>query len=351
MTETSKTILVTGGYGFMGSHFVRHLYRTYPTYRIINLDLLTYAGNPDNLADLEAEEKNGNPSSRRYQFIKGDICDALFLEEVFRKHRFDAVAHFAAETHVDRSIFNVSDFIRTNIDGTHLLIDAVQRHGVPRMVHISTDEVYGSVPEGTSGEDAPLRPSNPYSTSKACADLLAQSYMYTHKVPLVIVRGSNNYGPYQYPEKLIPLAVSNLIAGKKIPVHGDGGHVRSWLHVGDFCSAVDLAMHKAPVGTIYNASGDGRTNIEVLAMIADTLDVRMDDYRMHTPDRPGADRRYAPDSTKIRQELGWSPLHRIEESIGAVAEWYLKNREWWSKIRATKEYQDHYAKQSQGKWY
>jgi dTDP-glucose 4,6-dehydratase len=252
---------------------------------------------------------------------------------------------------VDRSIFNVSDFIRTNIDGTHLLMDAVRRHGVPRMVHISTDEVYGSIPEGITGEDAPLRPSNPYSTSKACADMLVQSYISTHQAPAVIIRGSNNYGPHQYPEKLIPLAVSNLIEKKKIPVHGDGGHVRSWLHVEDFCAAVDAVLHRARPGAIYNVSGEEKTNLEILEMIGTAIGIPAGPHLAHTADRPGADRRYAPDPSKLQREIGWRRRHTIEQSIGEVADWYVKNQDWWKKIKAKREYQDHYAKQAQGRWY
>lgn len=347
MQENYKNILITGGCGFMGSNFIRHLYRKYPSYRIFNLDLLTYAGNLDNLVDIETADGD----KHRYQLIQGDVCDPVFLDEIFNKYRFDMVIHFAAETHVDRSIFNVTDFIRTNVDGTYLLIEAVRKHNIPRIVHISTDEVYGSVPEGFSKEDAHFRPSSPYATSKACADLLVQSYMRINKVPAIIIRGSNNFGTYQYPEKLIPLVITNLIDGKKIPIHGNGQHIRSWIHVNDFCNAIDIVAHNAPVGSIYNASGEKRTNMEIMNAIAKHMNVALDDHKEHVEDRPHADHRYNPDSTKLESELGWSRQHTIEDSMGDVVKWYVKNPTWWRKIKSKKEYQDHYAKQSQGKWY
>lgn len=351
MTESHKNILVTGGYGFIGSNFVRYLYKRYPSYRIYNLDALTYAGNTENLKDIEDAEEELGDNERRYYFVKGDICDAQLIDNLFSKYCFESVAHFAAETHVDRSFLNVSDFVRTNIDGTHLLIKAVRKYNIPRIVHISTDEVYGSVPEGISKEHSLFNPSNPYSTSKACADLLVQSYIRTHKIPALIIRGSNNFGPYQYPEKLVPLTITNLLAGVKIPIHGDGKHVRSWIHVEDFCNAVDIAMQHGPVGSIYNISGEEKTNMEILLEIARILNMDITKYKVHTKDRPGADYRYAADSTKIKRELGWLPHHTIANSIDSIVSWYLTNQTWWRKIKSKREYQDHYLKQSQGKWY
>lgn len=335
----------------MGSNFIRHLYRTYPDYQIYNLDLLTYAGNPDNLADIEELEYGAPAGRKRYHFIYGDICDDRLLKILFARHRFDMVVNFAAETHVDRSIIDMNDFIRTNVGGARSLIEAVRRYGVGRFVHISTDEIYGDVPHGIATEDSPLRPSNPYSSSKAAADLIIQSFIRTHKVPAIIVRGSNNYGPYQYPEKLIPLAISNLIEGKKVPVHGTGEHIRTWIHVEDFCRAVDTVMHNAPVYSMYNVSGEQQTNIGVLRHIAKHVGVDLDRHKEHITDRPGADTRYAPDSTKLRTELGWQPLHTLENSLGGVVAWYLKNRPWWEHIKQRKEFVDHYEKQAKGQWY
>lgn len=335
----------------MGSNFVRFLYHKYPDYQIFNLDALTYAGNPENLADIETDETKLSQADKRYVFIKGDICDFVLLENLFDRYTFDLIFHFAAETHVDRSIFNVADFIRTNIEGTRSLLEIARKRHSPRFVHISTDEVYGSVPKGFSKEDAPLRPSNPYSTSKAGADMLVQAYIKTYHVPALIVRGSNNFGPYQYPEKLIPLAISNMIEGTKIPVHGSGQHVRSWLHVQDFCSAVDLVAHEGVEGDIYNVSGEPRTNVEVLQVIANYLGKNLDTHKNHINDRPAADLRYAPDSSKLQEALGWSRKYTLAASLDNVVKWYLDNRDWWQKIKLKKEFLDHYQKQSKAQWY
>jgi len=263
MQLSFKNILVCGGSGFIGSNFIRYIYNKYPDCKIFNLDLLTYAGNPANLADIEEKENKRNPANQRCHFFRGDICDGALLANIFEKYNFDAVINFAAESHVDRSFVSVFDFIRTNVEGVRSLIEATRKYKVSRFVQISTDEIYGSVPEGFSTEDAPLKPSNPYAASKAAADLLVQSYIKTHQVPALIVRGSNNYGPFQYPEKLIPLAISNIIEGIKVPIHGSGEHRRTWIHVNDFCSAIDTALHKAPDYSIYNASGEEKTNLEI----------------------------------------------------------------------------------------
>lgn len=349
MEQPQKKILITGGAGFIGSNFLRFLYHKYPQYRMVNLDLLSYAGNSENLRDIEMLDRH--LPITRYHFVQGDICDEQMLEKLFSEHQFGAVVHFAAESHVDRSIFNVLEFVRTNIDGTRALLEAVRRFRVPRMIHISTDEVYGSIPEGrTADEETPLRPSNPYAASKAGADLLVQTYMKTFDLPAIVVRGSNNYGPFQYPEKLIPIAITNIIEGKKIPVHGTGEHVRSWLHVEDFVRAIDLILHRASAKTIYNVSGEERTNLEVLTMLTHTL--KKDDAlaREHVNDRPGADLRYAPNSKKLTHELGWTRAHHFEESIAGVVQWYLGNQEWWRTIRLKKGFLDHYERQSRGQW-
>lgn len=346
-----RSILITGGCGFMGSHCVRQFYRTYPDDTIFNLDLLTYAGNPENLLDIEVGEKDRATADRHYHFIHGSITNSQLLDALFQEHRFDLVINFAAETHVDRSIMNMTDFINTNIGGVRCLIEAVRTHKVPRFIHISTDEVYGDVAIGRSAEDAPLRPSNPYASSKAAADLIILSFMRTHDLPAIVVRGSNNYGPYQYPEKLIPMAISNFIEGRPVPVHGTGLHVRSWLHVEDFCDAVDLIARSAPVREVYNVSAEERTNLEVLGILARALKVNMEEHTVHINDRPGADLRYAPDSTKVRTTLGWSPKRMLEKELPCVVAWYLAHRTWWEKIKERQEYQDHYQKQSKGQWY
>ncbi len=343
-------ILVTGGCGFMGSNFIRHLLGAYPNYRIYNLDALTYAGNPENLRDIELEQADIDLEKRRYFFIKGDICDMTILHTLFDRHRFDMVVHFAAETHVDRSMSDVADFIRTNIEGTRCMLEAVRAYNVPRFVHISTDEVYGTILAGEAKEDAPLRPSNLYSASKAGGDLLVQAFMNIYRLPAMIIRSSNNFGPFQYPEKLIPLAISNLLEGKKIPVHGSGEHTRSWLHVEDFCHAADLIAHRGAERHIYNISGDSRTNMQVMQMVADILGKDLAAHKEYTNDRPNADVRYAPDSFKLQKELGWSRKHAIESSIGNVVKWYAENQPWWRKIKATKAFQDYYERQSKAQW-
>jgi len=341
--KSYTNVLICGGSGFIGSHFVRHLYFKYPDYKIFNLDFLTYAGNNDNLTDLE--------NLGRYQFIHGDICDGNLLAEIFGKHNFAVVVNFAAETHVDRSIWNSFAFIHTNINGVHSLIDTCRTYKVPRFIQVSTDEVYGDIEEGFSTEEAPLCPSNPYSASKAAADLLVQSYMRTFKLPALIVRGSNNFGPFQYPEKLIPLAIVSLIRAKKIPVHGSGEQVRNWLHVLDFCSAIDIVMHQGPDFSVFNVSDVSRKNIEVLGAVAKALNKDLDSCKLHTKDRPGGDQRYALDSTKIRRELGWSPRYHFDDCIEGVVNWYLSNKEWWTKILSRKEVWDHYQKQFEAEYY
>lgn len=342
-------VLVTGGSGFMGSHFIRHLYNAYPQYAIVNLDALTYAGNPENLADIEAIENEKDLDNRRYIHVRGDVCDPVLVDRVFSEYRFDLVVHFAAETHVDRSIFNFSDFVRTNVEGTRVILEAVRNHQVPRVVHISTDEVYGSVPAGESTEHAPINPSSPYAASKAAGDMLARTYANVYNVPLAIVRSSNNYGTHQYPEKLIPLVTSNLLAGEAIPVHGNGLHVRSWLHVSDFVDGVDRIAHQERVGGIYNMAGESLTNLEIIAAIGNILGVEPE--LTFVGDRPSADHRYAPHAGKIERELGWKRKRSIAEALIEVIEWYRMNESWWRSIKARKEYLDHYEKQSKAQWY
>ena len=353
LADMPRTILVCGGAGFIGSHFIRHLYLTHPRYTIYNLDVLTYSGNKKNLADLELLESAKPLAERRYHFVYGDICDQPLLDHLLSLRRFDVVVNFAAESHVDRSLCSAYDFVRTNVVGVHTLIDACSRSRVPRFIQISTDEVYGNVLTGFSNEDAPLNPSSPYSASKASADVLVKSYTRSHNLPAVIVRGSNNFGPYQYPEKLIPLAITNLIEQKKIPVHGHGQHVRSWIHVLDFCEAIDLIMHRGEVGQIYNVAGTGKTNLEVLEAIWSALKRPGDLYDLiiKTSDRPGADLRYAPDDGKIRRLFGWTARRSFDDTIAQTVAWYRANEGWWREIKGTPTYIEHYKRQERASYF
>lgn len=345
-----KKILVTGGAGFIGSNFIHYIYDKYPTYKIYNLDLLTYAGNPDNLKKIELADRSMAVSSRRYFFIKGDICDQRLISRIFKKYKFDIVLNFAAESHVDRSITNDYHFFRTNLTGVHNLISLVRKYAIPRFVQISTDEIYGDVIRGVSKELHPLRPSNPYAASKAAADLVVQSYMRTHKLPLLIVRGSNNFGPYQYPEKLIPLTVTNLLEGKSIPVHGNGNQVRRWIHVEDFCRAIDLVMQKGKDFSIYNISGQEVSNLDIVRSIAKTLNKNPDDFTHFINDRPGGDKRYAPDSSKIKKELGWELKYPVKKYLSQVVNWYVDNDSWWKKVKKKKEFETYYEKQCRSEY-
>ncbi|GAA0912426.1 dTDP-glucose 4,6-dehydratase [Streptomyces thermoalcalitolerans] len=313
-------ILVTGGAGFIGSQFVRGLL-TRGTDQVTVLDALTYAGNPANLAPVA--DRPG------YTFVHGDIRDAGTVDEVMPGH--DAVVHFAAESHVDRSITGAAPFVSTNVLGTQVLLDAAHRHGVARFVHISTDEVYGSIDEGAWTESQPLAPSSPYSASKAGADLLALAYHRTHGMDVVITRCSNNYGPYQYPEKLIPLFVTRLLDGGRVPLYGDGGHIREWLHVEDHCRGVELVLHKGRPGEIYHIGGGTElTNRELVDRLLAACGAdwsRVD----HVADRKGHDRRYALCSDKIRDELGFVPQVDFETGLAQTVAWYAEHREWWSR--------------------
>lgn len=340
-SKFSKSILVCGGAGFMGSNFIRYIHNTYHDYKIVNLDLLTYAGNLDNLKDVE--------SSKRYEFIHGDIGDKPLVDAILVKNKFDVVINFAAESHVDRSLVDAFQFIRTNVQGAYILLESVRRHRVPRFIYISTDEVYGDISAGIkSSEDYPFTPTNPYSATKAGADLMTQAYMKTHRVPALIIRSSNNFGPYQYPEKLHGLVISNFLEGIKIPVHGNGKHLRSWLHVEDFCRVLDLIMHKADDFKIYNISGEEKSNIEVIKMIAGILNKDYSQYIEFVNDRPGPDLRYALDHSLIEKELGWERKHSYSDSLKGVIDWYAKNKPWWQKIKKDKDFLEHYEKQRKG---
>ena len=317
-------ILVTGGAGFIGSNFIHHMAASYPDREIVNLDLLTYAAN---LKNLEGMEKNPN-----YTFIRGDICDRDLLQTTLDRFPADAIIHFAAESHVDRSIADASVFVRTNLLGTYTLLEAARRHDIPRFIHISTDEVYGSAPGGSFRESDPLAPSSPYSASKAGSDLLALSYFTTYHLPVIVTRCTNNFGPYQHPEKLIPRFITNLIEGKKVPVYGTGKNVRDWIHVTDHCRALDLLLERGGAGEIYNiGGGNERTNLQITDLILGLLgkDTSMVEY---VADRPGHDFRYSLDTSKIR-ELGWQPGQSFEKALRETVDWYLRNEWWWRPFR------------------
>jgi dTDP-glucose 4,6-dehydratase len=331
-------ILVTGCCGFIGSNFIRYFLKSYPNDALINVDKLTYAGNLENLSDLS--------QSPRYYFIRGDITDAPRMEELINKG-VDAIINFAAESHVDRSIEDPSAFMKTNLFGTFVLLEAVRKVFSKqhiRFVHISTDEVYGSLGEtGAFIEETPLAPNSPYSASKSAADMLVRAYHRTYGLPTVITRCSNNFGPYQFPEKLIPLMISNAIEDKELPIYGDGMHVRDWIYVEDHCRALDVVLHHGREGEVYNIGGRSeRANLVVAQTILDRLGKPHSLIRFVT-DRPGHDRRYAIDFSKIERELGWKPSISFEEGISRTVEWYLTHREWWKKIK-TREYLDYYKR-------
>jgi dTDP-glucose 4,6-dehydratase len=334
-----RTLLVTGGCGFIGSNFVRHVLQTDPDVAVRNFDALTYAGNPDNLADLV-----GNP---RYQFVKGDIADRAAVEAAL--DGVEGIVHFAAESHVDRSILDSGPFIRTNVVGTQVLLDVARQHSVSRFVQVSTDEVYGSLgPTGFFTEETPLAPNSPYAASKAASDLLVRSYVHTFGFPAVITRCSNNYGPYQFPEKLIPLFISNLGRDESVPVYGDGLQVRDWIHVRDHCAAVDLVRRQGRVGEVYNVGGRcEKTNLELTHTLLKALDKPASLIR-YVKDRPGHDRRYAIDCSKIERELGWKPIVTFEEGLRQTVAWYRANAAWVERVRSG-EYLKYYAAQYGGR--
>ncbi|NOX21212.1 MAG: dTDP-glucose 4,6-dehydratase [Nitrospirae bacterium] len=318
-------ILVTGGCGFIGSNFIRYLLNKYDTYEVVNLDALTYAGNIENLKDIK-DRKN-------YHFIKGDIQDRQIVEEAMKGARY--VVHFAAESHVDRSIKDAQPFLKTNIIGLQVLLDVALSEEVERFIHISTDEVYGcfETDEGSFTEEAPLLPNSPYAASKAGGDLLVRSYIRTYGLSALIVRPSNNYGPYQFPEKFIPLMVTNLIEGKKIPLYGRGQNIRDWLFVEDTCRAVDILMHKGRTGEIYNVGGGNeRRNIEVVKAVLEVMGLD-EGYIEFVPDRPGHDYRYSIDFSKITSELGWHPRVDFSEGIERTIKWYRENSWWWKPLK------------------
>lgn len=328
-------ILVTGGAGFIGSNFIRYLLNHHLAYTIINIDKLTYAGNLDNLKDVE-----GN---HRYFFVRGDIADSECVTKII-DDGVDAIVNFAAESHVDRSIEDAGIFLKTNVLGTQALLEAGRRKGIKRFIQVSTDEVYGSLgPEGSFTEDSPLKPNSPYAASKTAADLLVRAYHKTFGFPGIITRCSNNYGPYQFPEKLIPLFITNALAQEPLPLYGDGLNIRDWIQVEDHCRAIDLILHQGAIGEIYNIGGGAeKTNLELTRIILKKLN-RPETLIRYVKDRPGHDRRYAIDPGKLKRELGWKPLYTFERGIEETIRWYGENRWWWEKIKSG-EYREYYQR-------
>jgi len=334
-----KKILVTGGAGFIGGNFVHYMLKKYDNYKIICIDVLTYAGN------METLEPVMNNSS--FKFIKTDITDRDAVYKIFEEEKPDIVVNFAAESHVDRSIENPGIFLQTNILGTGILLDASRKYGVERYHQVSTDEVYGDLPLDRTDlfftEETPIHTSSPYSASKASADLLVQAYYRTFKLPVTISRCSNNYGPYHFPEKLIPLMIANALNDKSLPVYGKGENVRDWLYVEDHCAAIDMIIHNGRIGEVYNIGGHNeKTNLEVVKTILKELN-KPESLIKYVTDRPGHDMRYAIDPTKIKNELGWEPTTLFDEGIKKTVKWYLKNRTWWENI-ISGEYQNYYEK-------
>ncbi|WP_154991594.1 dTDP-glucose 4,6-dehydratase [Priestia megaterium] len=330
-------ILVTGGAGFIGSNFVRHMVETYPSYGIVNYDLLTYAGNLENLKDIESHEN--------YTFVKGDINNRELVDHLVKYHNIDVIVNFAAESHVDRSITEPDIFIKSNVLGTQALLDVAKVNNLKKYVQVSTDEVYGSLGEtGYFTEETPLDPNSPYSASKAGADMLVSAYHETFGMNVNITRCSNNYGPYHFPEKLIPLMVTNALEGKELPIYGDGKNVRDWLHVKDHCAAIDLVIHKGEPGEIYNVGGHNeRTNNEIVHLIVEKLNAPKELIKF-VEDRLGHDRRYAIDPTKLTTELGWKPKYTFDTGIVETIQWYLDNQDWWKNIKSG-DYVNYYNKQ------
>ncbi len=329
-----KNLLVTGGAGFIGSNFVHYILGKYPDYRIVVYDKLTYAGNLDNLRDIRDE---------RYVFVKGDICDPVQVEETLREHNIDTIVNFAAETHVDRSILDPDAFIRTDVYGTYVLLEATKKLGLERFHQVGTDEVYGWVQEGSSVETDALQPRSPYAASKAGGDLLINSYYVTYQLPVTISRGSNNIGPYQYPEKVVPLFVTNAIDNIPLPLYGDGRQQRDYQYVMDHCEGIDIVLHKGKIGEVYNiGTGVETYNVDMAYMILKLLG-KPETLIRHVPDRPGHDRRYSINTEKLRA-LGWKSSHRFEQAIEKTVQWYVENEWWWRKIKSG-EYMEYYKKQ------
>ncbi|EAZ92273.1 dTDP-glucose 4,6-dehydratase [Crocosphaera chwakensis] len=353
LSQEKKSILITGGAGFIGSNFVHHWCNNYPDDHVIVLDALTYAGNRQNLAGLEDRQN--------FKFIQGDICDRLLIDKLLTEENITNIAHFAAESHVDRSILGPDAFIQTNVIGTFTLLESFRHYwneqGKPenyRFLHVSTDEVYGSLEadDPAFSETTPYAPNSPYSASKAGSDHLARAYFHTYNVPTIITNCSNNYGPYHFPEKLIPLMCINILLGKPLPVYGDGQNIRDWLYVGDHCSALETVINKGKPGETYNIGGNNEVkNIDLVTLLCDLMDELAPDLPVKpakelitfVKDRPGHDRRYAIDATKIKTELGWTPQETVENGLRKTIQWYLNNRDWWQPL-LSKDYQEYYQK-------
>lgn len=329
------TFLITGGAGFIGSNFIRYILKKRSDIKVINLDKLTYSGNLDNLRDIEKDP--------RYIFIKGDIADMDTVEDVFNKYKPEIIINLAAETHVDRSISQPDDFIRTDIYGTFILLETARLRGLQLYIQISTDEVYGYIPKGSATEEFPLMPTNPYSASKAGADRLCYSYYATYKMPIIITRASNNLGPYQYPEKIIPLFITNALEDKPLPLYGDGLQIRDWLYVIDHCEAIDFLIENGKSGEVYNISGGNLlTNLKLTKLILHYLK-KPESLIKNIADRPGHDRRYSLNTKKL-QKLGWRPKSNFKKALIETIEWYKKNPQWWQKIKSG-EFKEYYKKQ------
>lgn len=353
MSRTAHRILITGGAGFIGSNFVHHWCEQYPDDRVVVLDALTYAGNRQNLASLEPRAN--------LRFVQGDICDRALVDTLLQEEEIDTVAHFAAESHVDRSILGPDAFVRTNVIGSFTLLEAFRQywnsHNQPshyRFLHVSTDEVYGSLGSNDPAfsETTPYAPNSPYSASKAGSDHLARAYYHTYGVPTIITNCSNNYGPYHFPEKLIPLMAINILLGKPLPVYGDGQNIRDWLYVRDHCSALDVVIHQGQPGETYNVGGNNEVkNIDLVHKLCDLMDELAPELPVRpcrqlitfVKDRPGHDRRYAIDATKLKTELGWTPAETVDSGLRKTVEWYLANRDWWQPLLSA-EYQAYYQK-------
>ena len=353
---SSKNLLITGGAGFIGSNFVNYWYDKYPDDKIVVLDALTYAGNLNNLSKLE--------NSSNYVFVKGDICDRTLVDNILSEEEITHVAHFAAESHVDRSILTPGAFIQTNVVGTFTLLESFRQHWLKhnqsddyRFLHVSTDEVYGSLEKDDPAftETTAYSPNSPYSASKAGSDHLARAYFHTYNMPTMITNCSNNYGPYHYPEKLIPLMCINILLGKPLPVYGDGQNIRDWLYVEDHCRALDVVLEKGKAGEVYNVGGNNEvTNIDLVHLICQIMDEiapnlpssPAKDLITFVKDRPGHDRRYAIDSSKLQQELGWEPQATVESGLRATLQWYVDNVDWWQPL-LSEDYQEYYKKMYQ----
>jgi len=327
-------LLVTGGAGFIGSNFIHYILNKYPDWQITNLDKLTYAGNLENLISVEKQPA--------YRFVKGDTADRKLVDELLQED-FEIVVNFAAESHVDRSILDASPFIETNIRGTQVLLEGARQYPVKKFIQVSTDEVYGSIDNGKFTEESPLSPSSPYSASKAAADLICLAYYRTYNLPVIITRSSNNFGPYQFPEKLIPLAITNALEDKPIPVYGDGMNVRDWVYVEDHCHALDYVIQKGEPGQIYNiAANQEKANLELLNVLLDLLG-KPRELLTFVADRPGHDRRYALDNSKISHKLGWSPVNSFKQALEDTVNWYVSRESWWRQIKSG-EYAKYYER-------